>query len=128
MLGIVIIDTIEMLAALERSGVRTARTAYVDSPESAVAFAERRDAKDPRFMPIRLRGDDEIRFGNPLESEVAVRDEYARLERAGNGRMVAQVALQPGEELSLIAETGPTLEKTLRCRPSEQAPPSPRYG
>jgi hypothetical protein len=45
-----IVDTMEAFKALEHFGIHVARSKYVDSAEDAIAFAERRSARDPRLV------------------------------------------------------------------------------
>ncbi|HUA07629.1 MAG TPA: hypothetical protein VMA98_00020 [Candidatus Acidoferrales bacterium] len=107
-----VIDPIEALKALARSGVRTARSKYVDSAEDALAFAERRNARDPRFVPIVLRTAGETADGHPLASEDAVRRAYDRLAN-GSRRILAQIAEPTGELITVIGETTPAGDKML---------------
>jgi hypothetical protein len=86
-----IIDTIEALSLLKERGIRVARSKFVDSPEDAIAFAERRTAKDPRLVPIVLRPDE-----TPLHDEGAIRQAYARRVQAGDEKVLAQTATAAG--------------------------------
>lgn len=104
---------IETLAALEQAGIRVVRARVVDSAEDAIAFAERRDAPDPRFMPILLRADSGST--QPLESEKAIRRAYDRLSRGTAFRtVIAQNVVPSGEEFTIVGESN--AHKTIRVQ------------
>jgi hypothetical protein len=117
------IDSLDALEALGRMDVRVARSKYVDSAEDAIAFAERRNAKDPRLVPIVLRHANE-RKAEPLASEAAISRAYHQLEHAP-GRLMAQVALPHGDEFILVGETAPTGAKTLTVEGRSAKPTVP---
>lgn len=107
-----IIDTIEGFKALKHYGIHVARSKFVDSAQDAVAFAERRTAKDPRFMPIVLRG-----AGSPLHTEDAVRKAYDRLVQAGaHGNILAQTVTDPGTDITIAGRTEETEGKIIALR------------
>ncbi len=93
------LDTIEALEVLRRYGIRVARSKLVDSPEDAIAFAERRTAKDPRLMPVVFPPDQ-----TPLRTEEAIRRAYARLA-FGGGRILAQTMIGPGTDVMIHRRT-----------------------
>jgi hypothetical protein len=95
-----IIDTIEAFKLLTHYGIRVARSKFVDSAEDAIAFAERRTAKDPRLVPIVLRPDE-----TALHDENAIRQAYARRAQDGNGKILAQTATDPGTEIGIAGRT-----------------------
>jgi len=95
------LDPIDALTALARAGARTARSRYVDSAEDAVAFAERRNADDPRIVPIVLCNTMTAQT-EPLTSEHAIERAYRRLRDAGP--VIAQVALPPGPDVFIVGD------------------------
>ncbi len=106
------VDTIEAFAALEHYGIHVARSKYVDSAEDALAFAERRNAPDPRFVPIVLRlGDSAAQ--TPLENPDAVRKAYETIRRHSAEPILAQVATGPGTDIVIFGKTDETLAKIL---------------
>lgn len=118
-----IIDKLEAFKALEHYDIRVARSKYVDSAEDAIAFAERRDARDPRLVPIVLRVPSEgierravLAAEKRLGTEEAIRRAYqALVARVGtNGtRIVAQTATEPGSDLVISGRTDDALGKTI---------------
>jgi hypothetical protein len=117
-----ILDTIAAFEVLEHYDIRSARTDYVDSAEAAIAFAQRRDARDPREIPIVLRAAstkplDREAFAaeHPLESAAAIRRAYERIVReAGTARVIAQAATEPGTDLIISGMIDPELgRKTI---------------
>lgn len=117
-----IIDTIEALELLKDHDIRTARSKFVDSPEDAIAFAERRAAPDPRFMAIVLRraapapngGVDAEPMPKALHSEDAIRRAYAELAAGLEpGTILAQEAVDPGTPIAISGRTDPGKGKTL---------------
>jgi hypothetical protein len=113
------IDLTEAFEALDRYGVRVARSEIVDSAEGAIAFAERRNAEDPRFLPIlliALPSDGEpSQTSGPLESEAAVRAAYERAVGTGTQqrRVLAQTVTASGSDIVIRGSTNATLGKTL---------------
>lgn len=94
-------DTIEALNILKHFGIRVARSGFVDSPEGAIAFAERRTAKDPRLVPIVLRPSEAA-----LHSEDAIRLAYAQRIAANPGeKVLAQTATAAGTSLAIVGRT-----------------------
>lgn len=90
------VDIVTALEFLRMHGIDTARTKCVDSAEDAIAFAERRDAPDPRFMPTVLR------IGSPLSPDAvlpqastsidAVRARYEHLAPAASAASLCVLA------------------------------------
>ncbi|HEY9085865.1 MAG TPA: hypothetical protein VIN40_08050 [Candidatus Tyrphobacter sp.] len=91
------LDTVETFEILKRYGIRVARSKVVDSPEGAIAFAERRTDKDPRFMPIVFPPDQ-----TPLHTEEAIRQAYERLARSRAGAILAQAMTEPGTDITIL--------------------------
>ncbi len=117
-----IIDTIEAFKALKQHGIRVARSTFADSAEDAIAFAERRTARDPRFMPIVLRNIVPGTQGNtestpaesPLRTEDAVRQAYGHLVQVGtNGKILAQAITNPGTDITIVGRTNEACGKTI---------------
>jgi hypothetical protein len=100
------IEKIEALKALKHYGVHTARSRMVDSPEAAIAFAERRNAPDPRFMPILLRCGDET--SDALETEDAIRRAFEYFARSSSTQqMLAQEVIGSGTDITIAGRTDP---------------------
>ena len=119
------IDTIEAFKLLKHYGIRVARSKVVDSPEDAIAFAERRTAKDPRFMPIVLRriisgAPDNARAAvaaSALHTEDAIRQAYANFAGAGtNGKPLAQAVTDPGTDIAIVGRTEEARGKIIALR------------
>jgi hypothetical protein len=116
------VDKIEGFAALEHYGIRVARSRYVDSAEDAVAFAERRNAPDPRFVPIVLRclhaGRQHIGKETPLETVEAVPKAYDRISRSSlpGDRILAQVLVAPGTDIIIVGGTDRASGRTIELR------------
>jgi len=117
-----IFDTIDSFKALKHYGIRVARSAFVDSAEDAIAFAERRNARDPRFMPIVLRSIVPGAPGNaesapaeaPLRTEPAIRQAYGHLVQVGtNGKILAQAVTDPGTDITIVGRTKEALGKAI---------------
>jgi len=111
-------STIEALNILKEFGVRVARTGVVDSPEDAIAFAERRTAKDPRFMPIVLRKIASGAAGHPapaaaLHTEDAGRRAFVDVAGESGGKALAQLATEPGTDITVAGRTDEVRGKTL---------------
>ncbi len=109
-----IVDVVDSLELLKKYEVHVARSRYVDSAQDAIAFAERRNAPDPRFIPIILRVAvpgriaDASRFDKMLTTEDAVRKEYDALAgaaRAAGGRLLAQALSASGTDIAIFGET-----------------------
>ena len=100
------LDTVTAFELLHESGLRVARSRYVDSAEDAISFAERRNAADPRFSPIVLRvaWAASVDWEGPrrLESEAAVRKEYGVVAKAGS-RVLAQ-SLPSGTDVTIVGQ------------------------
>ncbi|HXF35322.1 MAG TPA: hypothetical protein VN603_12185 [Candidatus Acidoferrales bacterium] len=89
------IDAIETPKALKHYCMRASRSKFVDSAEDASAFAERRAARDPRLIPILLRG--AVSTHAPLRAEEAIRQAYERLAlAAGEGKILVQAVTGVG--------------------------------
>jgi hypothetical protein len=101
------IETIEAFKALKHYGIHAARSKIVDSAEDAIAFAERRDARDPRFMPIVLRSS--APGGGPepsaLQTENAIRHTYEHLVQSAVGKILAQEATEAGTDIAIAGRT-----------------------
>ncbi len=118
------IDKMDGFEALQHYGIQVARSKYVDSAEDAIAFAERRTAADPRFMPILLRS---VPSGaqaytgsslteEPLETEKAVRAAFEHLRRAvgtSKGHILAQTMTDSGTDIKILGRTDDELGKQL---------------
>jgi len=126
-----IVDKMEAFRALSRYGIHVARTRYVDSAEDALAFAERRDAPDPRLMPIVLRRASGHVLGRwalsaeiRLESEREIRREYDHVARELEGtghRILAQAACARGTDIVISGDTSEVYGKTLGLRSATHA-------
>lgn len=115
------IDAGESLKALKQYGIRTARTKVVDSPEDAIAFAERRDAPDPRFMPIVLRASESRTGSAALPTEDAIRRAYQHLSQAGSApKIVAQEVTEAGTEFEIAGRSDPDEIRIIALRSSTQ--------
>jgi len=102
------IETIEAFKALKHYGIHAARTKFVDSPEAAIAFASRRDAPDPRSMPIVLRSGEPGSDSLALETEHAIRRAYEYFSQAPPGaKVLAQEAIGPGTDITIAGRTDP---------------------
>lgn len=105
------IEMIEAFKALKHYGIHAARSKIVDSAEDAIAFAERRDARDPRFMPIVLRssspGVNPGRGPAPsaLQTERAIRHTYEHLVQSAVGKILAQEATEAGTDIAIAGRT-----------------------
>lgn len=100
-------DTPLILDALRHFDVRVSRTALVDSPEDALAFAGRRNAADERLVPIALfdvsHPHQQMHVERPLESESAIRHAYGKLHAGGALQIVTQTFEQTDGEMVVIA-------------------------
>ena len=117
-----ILDTVAALEVLKHCDIRVARSRFVDSAEDALEFATRRDAPDPRFVPIVLRRDggsdsgraDAVSGESVLANEAAVRQVYAELaDGAGTGKILAQVATPRGTDVRFAGRTDSREGKVL---------------
>ncbi|MHB8703028.1 MAG: hypothetical protein ACYC8W_02595 [Candidatus Tyrphobacter sp.] len=109
-----IVDVVSALELLKKYEVHVARSRYVDSAEDAIAFSERRNAPDPRFVPIVLRVAVPGRLGEAsqfetiLTTEQDVRTQYDALAgaaRASGGRLLAQALPERGTDIAIVGET-----------------------
>jgi hypothetical protein len=117
------IAIIEAFKLLRHYGIRVARSKVVDSPEDAIAFAERRTAKDPRFMPIVLRritpgaqsGNAHLAVAaSALQTEDAIRQAYINFAGAGtDGEILAQALTVPGTDITIAGRTEEDLGKVI---------------
>jgi hypothetical protein len=116
------IDAIEAFEALTHYGIRVARSKFVDCAEDAIAFAERRTARDPRFMPIVLRsmlsgaqsGVESAGAKSALRTEDAIRQAYEALVQGGAGRRIlAQAVADPGTDITIAGLTKEASGKIL---------------
>jgi len=106
------VDKMDAYAALKHYDIRIARSKYVDSAEDAVAFAERRNAPDPRFVPIVLRVGDGLEQ-SALKSVDAVREAYDAIRRRSAEPILAQVVTDPGTDIVIFGKTDDSLGKTI---------------
>jgi hypothetical protein len=117
-------NTIESLNALKHYGIHTARTKIVDSPEDAIAFAERRNAPDPRFMPIVLFGSASGIASSALSTEDAIRRAYEYLAQgAAPPKIVAQEVTEAGTQIAISGSTDADEKKTLALQGAERMMP-----
>lgn len=112
------LDIIESLEALKRHGIHVARTKVADSAEDAVAFSERRIARDMRMVPIvlsELRDDaaTPATISGPLENADAIRHAYERMRAHGNGRILAQTVTPHGTDIIVSGETDEQAGRTI---------------
>lgn len=125
-----IIDRLDVLEALAQHDIRIARSAYVDSPEDAVAFAARRTAADQRLVPIRLYGafpDVALTAtpafaDSPYPDEESIADAYRRIApqaAAASGRVVAQTVTEAGTDIAIECRIDPALGKVIALRGAE---------
>jgi hypothetical protein len=118
------IDKIEGFAALEHYGIRVARSKYVDSAEDAVAFAERRNAPDPRFVPIVLHQPASAPAERPeaaLETVDGIRRAYEHLRRHSGNPILAQEYVAPGTDIAISGKTGDGGIRTIEVRSAAHA-------
>lgn len=122
-----VIDRIVVLESLAQHEVRVARSKYVDSAEDVLAFAARRNAKDPRILPIRLYGafpgvalNCTPAFSEaPFTDAQAIQDAYRRLApkvAAAGGRVLAQIAIERGSDLAIECHVDAALGKIIVLR------------
>lgn len=118
------IDRIDLFEALAQHDIRVARSAYVDSPEGALAFAGRRTAPDARLVPIRLLGvfpgvlaKDVPAFSeSPFSDPESIEDAYRRIGPktiAAGGRVLAQAATEPGTDMAVACRIDAALGKII---------------
>lgn len=112
-----IIDSVDAFKVLKHYGIHAARSKIVDSPEDAISFAERRDARDPRLMPILLRGSDIGSTSAALKTEHAIRRAYEHLAQAGHNRKIrAQEVTEAGTDIEIAGRAGPNDGKLIEVR------------
>lgn len=116
----IVIDEPAALEALKHYEIRVARTKFVDSVEDAIAFAERRNAPDPRFMPIVLRrpfSDDEPAVEGReliLHDEQAIRHAYDELlARDSQATILAQEATAAGTTIAVSGRVDEACGKVI---------------
>ena len=100
------LDRIDALGVLDHYGIRTVRAKHIDSAEDAIAFAGRRDASDPRDVPIVLRGGGSTE--GPLRDADAIRDAYERLSAlaaSAGGRVDAEEFIGPGTDVTIAGRS-----------------------
>jgi len=115
------IDTIESFKVLKHYGIHAARSKIVDSPEDAIAFAERRDSPDPRFMPIVLRGSTSGAASAALSSEDAIRRAYEYLTQGeSEPKILAQEVTDAGTDIVIAGRTD-AAEKIVAVRTAGQS-------
>lgn len=112
------LDQVETLEALAACGIQVARTKYVDSAEDAIAFASRREARDPRLVPILLRVDIPGAYPiGPLRNDRAIRRAFEKLSAGGSQtRILAQVATELGTELVIEGHAEEGAGKVIELR------------
>ena len=117
-------DAIESLKALKQYGIHTARTKFVDSPEDAIAFAERRNAPDPRLMSIVLYASASGIASSALSTEDAIRRAYEYLAQgAAPPKIIAQEVTESGTEIGITGRTDADAKKTLALAGEERMMP-----
>lgn len=126
-----ILDKMEAFKALDHYDIHVARSKYIDSAEDAVAFAERRNARDPRFMPIVLRaaaatteGHAKLAAEKRLDTVEAVRQAYEEMIRqlgTSDRRILGQTATEPGTDIMISGETNEALGKTIALHSATHA-------
>lgn len=109
------IGTLEALELLAAHHINTARTKAVDSAEDAIAFAERRNARDPREIAIVLRPADGVPAEQPaLQHPPAIQKAYAALRAAHpDGVILAQNAVPAGTDIVISGETDDEGRRTI---------------
>lgn len=111
------IDTIEGFKALKHFGIHAVRAKIVDSAEDAIAFAERRNAPDPRFVPILLRAGEQGQASATLTSEDAIRRAYAYFAQVPNHPAILAVeATGRGTDITIAGRTDPSDGKIVALR------------
>lgn len=122
-----IVDRLDLFEALSQHEIRVARSAYVDSAEGALAFASRRTAPDARLVPIRLYGtfpgvalQSTPAFSeSPYTDTESIEDAYRRIApitAAAGGRVLAQIAVEPGTDIAIECRTDATLGNVVAVR------------
>jgi hypothetical protein len=121
------LDKIEVFHLLEQHGIRVARSAYVDSPEDAIAFSSRRTAADERMVPIVLRlvptGQPPREIPHavaaPLPDEGTIRAAYEALT-AGvdltHQHILAQEFIEAGTDLAVEGRSAANERKLIALR------------
>lgn len=126
------IDNIEALGLLEHAGIRVVRSKYVDSAGDAVAFASRREARDPRILPIILStvqsgaSKPKQRPGadDALHSSATIQAAYERLASsvaAPAQSILAQEYIANGTDIALAYGTNDSGHEFLELRNGEHA-------
>lgn len=113
------LDLCTALKVLHAEGVDVARSRAVDSPEDALAFADRREAHDRRFLPIVLRAASALAKGERpafLQSESAVHAAFqkcwAEAKTVGT-YVVAQSFSEHGTDVEIRGELDENDRKAL---------------
>jgi hypothetical protein len=130
------IDYIEGLALLEHAGIRVVRAKYVDSAQDAVAFAMRREARDPRIVPIVLSGTpgEGANASYPsgaddaLNSSAAIQGSYERLahpDAAPAQRVLARDYIASGTDIALAYGTNDSGHEFLELRSGDHSTEQP---
>jgi hypothetical protein len=125
------IDLIEALGLLEHAGIRVVRAKYVDSAGDAVAFATRRDARDPHVLPIVLsaQADEIVKNGkrlsasDALHATAAIHGEYERLagSLAPAQRILATEFVAHGTDIALVYGRNDAGQEFLELRSGDHA-------
>jgi hypothetical protein len=124
------IDYIEALRLLERAGIRVVRAKYVDSAQDAVAFATRRESRDPRILPIVLIGvqrDGALpqrrnSADDVVQSGAAIQVAYERLaaqDETSAPRVLAREHVAGGTDITLAYKTNDSGQKYLELGTGE---------
>jgi len=124
------IDFLEALNLLEHAGIRVVRAKYIDSAQDAIAFATRREARDPRVVPIVLStaaGDDSTlrrRAGDDdaLHSGTAIQAAYERLANITTApRILARDYVGSGTDIALAYGRNDKGQEFLELRSGDHA-------
>lgn len=100
------LDRIDALNVLDHYGIRVVRAKHVDSAEDAIAFAGRRDARDPREVPVVLRASG--RTEGPLRDAHAIRAAYERLSASAEPsavRIDVEEDIGPGTDVTIAGRS-----------------------
>jgi len=119
-----IVDRIDLFEALAQHEIRVARSAYADSAADALAFAARRTAPDARLVPIRLQAafpgvalkSTPAFSESPYTDPQSIEDAYERLAgktAAADGRVLVQVATEPGTDIGIECRIDAALGKVI---------------
>jgi hypothetical protein len=124
------IDFLEALNLLEHAGIRVVRAKYVDSAQDAIAFATRREARDPRVVPIVLStaaGNDSTpqrRAGadDVLHSSAAIQASYERLANVATApRALARDSVGSGTDIALAYGRNDKGQESLELRSGDHS-------